>query len=152
MQSILIFLKTRLEELHPLLHSSSPHPPLHLHPSTIPPLLSTSLPHFFTLPSSPPILPSLISHPSSMPAGVLKAVSGRPAGQDPGRTPTVHSPDKCSHCEGRRKWMSYLKRSLVFIIICWLFSLCECLVHSKEGLEGLNKKGKVPACLKLDFM
>lgn len=76
--------------------------------STPPQLLSTSsssisLLHFFTLPSSSPILASLISHPFSMPAVVLKAVSGRSAGQDLGKTSAVLSLDKCEHCKGTGK-------------------------------------------------
>lgn len=105
--------------LHPLFHCSSLHPPLHHYPSTTSPLLSTFLLHCFTLPSSPPILPSLISHPSSMPAVVLEVVSGRSAGQDPGRTSTVFSLDKCRHCKGRRKCTTQITCVInIFVNIC----------------------------------
>lgn len=102
---------------HLLLYSSSLHPPLHCHLSS--PIYS--LLHFFTLPSSLPLSPS---YP---PCQLLfwRLLTGRSAGQDPGRTSAVFSLDKCRHCESRRKSMSHLKvfHYTLIIFIMFLFYL-----------------------------
>lgn len=90
---------------------------------------STSLLHFFTVPLSPSVLPSLISHASSMPAVVLKAVSRRSVGQDLGRTSTVISLDISSHCKRNRKCMSHSKRLLVVdVVVVFCFFNLYCIL------------------------
>lgn len=86
---------------------------LHLHPSTAPPLLSTSLLLLYSLPSSPPpILPSLISLPSSMTAVVLEVLQVRtPAGHRQSSAPINAGIVKAG------------ERSLVLIVECYFGAL-----------------------------